>query len=182
MKPSIKKAIVVLLFVPGFLVCFSQTTPTPLPPAQATLKQPDRSSEGDDVPPPIENGSQDLILIIAEKMPVFRNDPNGVHLYLSQNILYPETAREEGIQGTVYASFVVKTDGSVSGVNIVRGIHPSLNDEVVRVLSAMPAEWAPGEQSGKKVSVQYTVPVRFKLEDAKPVDVKGKKKKKEKKQ
>ena len=83
--------------------------------------------------------------------------------YLSKNIKYPATAHENGKQGRVIVMFVVKKDGSISDVKTVRGVDPYLDKEALRVVSVMP-RWKPGMQKGKPVSVQYTMPLMFRLE------------------
>lgn len=76
---------------------------------------------------------------------------------------YPDYAVSQGISGTVMVSFVVEADGEVTNVEIVRGVHESLDQEVIRVVSASP-KWKPGQLSGRKVRVKYTIPVEFRLE------------------
>ena len=82
--------------------------------------------------------------------------------YLNQNVKYPEDAEKQKIEGRVLAIFVVETDGSISNVEVVKPVFPSLDAEAVRVLAAMP-KWTPGKQSGKLVRVKYTVPINFQL-------------------
>ena len=72
-------------------------------------------------------------------------------------------AQENGIQGRVSCSFVVEKDGSVTDVQVLRGVDPSLDKEAIRVITAMP-KWKPGKQRGKPVRVKYTVPVTFRLQ------------------
>ena len=83
--------------------------------------------------------------------------------YLSKNIQYPPIAEENGIQGRVVATFVVERDGSITDVQVMRGVDPSLDREAIRVLKGMP-RWIPGKQNGSAVRVKYTVPVTFKLQ------------------
>lgn len=84
-------------------------------------------------------------------------------VWLSKNVHYPPVAEENGVQGTVLCSFIVECDGSISTVNLARGVDPSLNKEAVRVVKSMP-KWVPGKQNGKAVRVKYTVPITFKLQ------------------
>ena len=98
--------------------------------------------------------------------PIFLNsaDPRTfmerwVYAYLK----YPKYAAENGIQGRVLVEFVVNEKGEVTDVKVVRGIHQSLDDEAVRVVSASP-KWRPGRHRGKKVKVAITVSVEFKLQ------------------
>ncbi|HRR62720.1 MAG TPA: energy transducer TonB, partial [Paludibacteraceae bacterium] len=82
---------------------------------------------------------------------------------LSENIRYPVIAQENGIQGRVICQFVVNTDGSIVDIQVVRGVHPSLDEEAVRVIKSMP-KWVPGKQRGKPVRVRFTLPINFKLQ------------------
>ncbi len=82
--------------------------------------------------------------------------------FLERNLNYPEMAKEAGIQGKVYVSFIVWKDGSVSDIKIIRGIGGGCDEEVLRVLKLMP-KWKPGEQNGKKVNVAFRMPVVFRL-------------------
>ena len=100
---------------------------------------------------------------IAEEMPVFNNDPNGILRYVSNNISYPEMAKSIGVEGTVYVSFVVSELGKVEGVKVVRGIGYGCDEEVVRVVTKMPIWLKAGKNAGRAVKVRYNIPVRFKL-------------------
>ncbi len=95
----------------------------------------------------------------AEVMPSF---PGNVFKFLSENVNYPIIAIETGIQGKVICQFTVNKDGSIVDIDVVRGVHPSLDKEAVRVIKSMP-KWSPGKQRGKAVRVKYTLPVHFKL-------------------
>lgn len=99
---------------------------------------------------------------IVEVMPEFPGGAEAMFKYINRELKYPEEAVENGVQGVVYVTFVVETDGSVTGVNVLRGIGGGCNEEAVRVVSAMP-NWTPGKQRGKEVRVKYNLPLRFKL-------------------
>lgn len=75
---------------------------------------------------------------------------------------YPQEAIEKDIQGRVYVRFLINKDGKLDSISNVNSLHPLLDSEAVRVVSAMP-DWAPGKQNGKPVNVWYTLPVTFKL-------------------
>lgn len=98
--------------------------------------------------------------------------PGGTVALLSliqQNIKYPEEAKEQEIQGRVIVQFTIEKDGSVTDVKVVKSVHPLVDEQVVRAVSAMPA-WKPGMHEGKPVRVSYSVPFRFRLQ-APPKDV-----------
>jgi periplasmic protein TonB len=103
------------------------------------------------------------IFTVVESMPGYPGGDTARMKFLQENIKYPQMARESGIQGTVYATFVVEIDGSVTDVRIVRGIGGGCDEEAIRVIEAMPS-WNPGMQRGKPVRVQFTMPIRFTLQ------------------
>ena len=96
----------------------------------------------------------------VDEMPSFPGGLNGLMTFLSQNMVYPVTAQENGVQGRVTVSFVVETDGSITDVKVARSVDPSLDREAMRVVKAMP-KWTPGKKDGKPVRVKYTVPMVF---------------------
>jgi protein TonB len=71
-------------------------------------------------------------------------------------------ARESGIQGKVFVTFVVEKDGSITDVKVLRGIGGGCDEEAVRVIKGMP-KWSVGKQRGKPVRVQFNMPIVFKL-------------------
>ena len=103
------------------------------------------------------------IFTIVEEMPSFPGGDAARNKFLSENIVYPTQASENGIQGTVYVSFIVNTDGKTENIKILRGIGGGCDEEAMRVVKLMP-RWKPGKQNGKMVSVFYTMPVYFKLQ------------------
>lgn len=106
---------------------------------------------------------EEEIFTIVESMPEF---PGGgqaaLFKYLQSEMKYPQVAKENGIQGTVFVNFVVGTNGKIRDVKILRGVNKMLDDEAIRVVKAMPA-WTPGKQRGKSVSVSYNLPIKFTL-------------------
>jgi protein TonB len=99
------------------------------------------------------------VFTIVQQKPQF---PGDINKWLAEHIDYPEQAKEANIQGTVYVSFVVERDGSISSVTVLRGVETHLNNEAVKKVSGMP-KWAPGQQNGHAVRVQYMLPVHFVL-------------------
>lgn len=98
----------------------------------------------------------------VDKVPNFPGGEKARLKFLRENIDYPVVAREKGIQGTVYASFVVERDGSVSSIVIIKGIGGGCDEEVVRVMESMP-KWTPGEKNGKTVRTRFMMPMNFAL-------------------
>lgn len=112
----------------------------------------------------IKKVDNDSIYQIVEVMPEFPGGTEKMMDYLSKNIKYPEEAKEKGISGRVFLSFVIEKNGSVSDVKVARGIGKVCDDEAVRVVKAMP-KWKPGLMKGKPVRVNYMLPIFFKLDD-----------------
>jgi len=103
------------------------------------------------------------IFTVVEESPSFPGGDVARIKFLQQNIEYPTMARESGIQGTVYVTFVVEPDGKVSNVQILRGIGGGCDEEAIRVIKAMP-RWNAGKQRGKPVRVQFNMPIKFTLQ------------------
>lgn len=103
---------------------------------------------------------------VVEQMPSFQGGQEALIKYLQANISYPEEAKKKGITGTVYVSFMVKADGSVSNPKVLKGVGGGCNEEAIRVVSGMP-RWKPGMSQGKPVDVMFTLPIKFALGDKK---------------
>jgi len=103
------------------------------------------------------------IFQIVESMPDFPGGDAARMQFLRDNIKYPQIARESGIQGTVYVTFVVEKDGRVTDIRVLRGIGGGCDEEAIRVIKAMP-RWTPGKQRGKPVRVQFNMPIKFTLQ------------------
>ncbi|SFB37170.1 energy transducer TonB [Algoriphagus aquimarinus] len=102
------------------------------------------------------------VLMEVDEMPKPKGGYEGWNAYLSQNLKYPEAARERKIEGTVIAIFVVDEKGEVSNVEILRGIGGGCDEEVMRLVKESP-KWTPGKKDGEIVKVKMRLPVRFKL-------------------
>ena len=94
-------------------------------------------------------------------------EPKGgyeaLYKYIGTTIKYPAAARRSGVQGKVYVSFFVETDGKLSEIRVSKGIHPECDAEAVRVLQECPLEWRPGIKDGVAVRTQMSMPMAFKL-------------------
>jgi TonB family protein len=110
----------------------------------------------------VEYQDEEPVFTVVEVMPKFKGGKEALYTYLGNNIKYPEDAKKEGIEGTVYVTYVIEKDGSVSHVKVLRGVHESLDKEAVRVIKEMP-KWEPGKQRGKPVRVQYNMPIKYTL-------------------
>lgn len=106
---------------------------------------------------------EEEVFTVVEEQPSFPGGEEARRKYLRDNIEYPQMARESGIEGTVFVTFVVEPDGSITDVRVLRGIGGGCDEEALRVVRNMP-EWEPGKQRGKEVRVQFNMPIRFKLQ------------------
>ncbi len=109
-----------------------------------------------------EEEAEEVIFTVVESMPGFPGGDGARIKYLNENIKYPQMARESGIQGRVFVTFVVEKDGNVTDVRVLRGIGGGCDEEAVRVIKNMP-RWNAGKQRGKSVRVQFNMPILFKL-------------------
>lgn len=100
---------------------------------------------------------------LVEEKPSFNGgDANEFSKWVNSKLVYPEIAKENGVQGRVTLQFTVNADGTVSNVKVLRGVDSSLDKEAVRVVSSSP-KWKPGKQRDRAVKVTYTFPVIFQL-------------------
>jgi protein TonB len=109
-----------------------------------------------------EEEKEDEIFVFVEDQPSFPGGDEARIKYLQENIKYPEMAKESGIQGTVYVTFVVEKDGRITNVKVLRGIGGGCDEEAVRIIKNMP-RWKPGKQRGRAVRAQFNMPIRFVL-------------------
>ena len=114
-------------------------------------------------PEPPKHEEETKIFTVVEQMPLFPGGDAALMAYLRDNIHYPTVASENGVQGRVVVGFVVERDGSITDVNVLRSVDPSLDREAMRVVKGMP-RWTPGKQNGSAVRVKYQVPVTFRLQ------------------
>lgn len=107
---------------------------------------------------------EEPIFVAVEEMPYFGKNKNrcmeDMRTFLTKNTLYPVEAASKGIQGNVFVQFVINKEGKVTDVKIMRGVHPILDAEAIRVAESMP-NWTPGKQNGKTVKVAFTTVIKF---------------------
>lgn len=99
-----------------------------------------------------------------DNMPSFKGGNEKLTAYIISQVKYPAEAKKNGIQGTVYVSFVVTTTGKVEEVMVLKKVNDLLDKEAYRVISNMP-DWNPGTSKGVPVEVSMTLPISFKLGD-----------------
>ena len=121
-------------------------------------------------PTPSENG----VFKVVEEMPMFPgtsdmgNSKKELITFIYNNLKYPKLAEESGVEGTAVVNFIVSKEGTVRNPKIVRSIGGGTDEEILRVVNLMntlPEKWTPGKQKGKTVSVEFNLPVKFKLDN-----------------
>lgn len=118
--------------------------------------------EAPDVVPP-EEVSEEPTFTVVDKMPSFTGGEKAMYKFIGDNITYPKEAKKAGVAGRVYVKFVVEKDGSITDVEILKGIGSGCDEAALNVIKSMP-NWVPGSQRGKAVRVQYNMPISFKLQ------------------
>jgi protein TonB len=107
-----------------------------------------------------EAAEEEQVFVVVESMPSFPGGDEARLAYLNENLKYPLMARESGIQGRVFLTFVVEKDGSITDARILRGIGGGCDEEALRVVKNMP-KWIPGKQRNVPVRVQFNLPISF---------------------
>lgn len=109
-----------------------------------------------------EPEEKDEIIIFAEQQPSFPGGINAFYEYVGKNLEYPRQAIKQGREGKVFVQFVVNKDGSLTDIQVIKGIGDHCDAEAIRVLKTAP-RWSPGKQRGKPVRVRMVIPITFKL-------------------
>ncbi len=99
----------------------------------------------------------------VQQQPEFPGGEKALYDWLNSHVQYPASAAEEGVSGRVIVEFVISKNGSIENARVVRGRHPALDKEALRVVKAMP-KWNPGRNNGQAVKVTYHLPVTFRLQ------------------
>lgn len=106
---------------------------------------------------------EEEVLLFADQMPEFPGGEQALRRFIAAAVRYPLVAQENGVEGTVFLSFVIDEEGQVTQIAVMRGVNSSLDKEAVRVVQNMP-RWKPGRQAGRTVKVQYQIPIVFQLQ------------------
>ncbi len=110
----------------------------------------------------IEKHASEDIYLEVEVMPEYSGGDLARAEYFNKNVKFTEEAIKKGTEGTVYITFVIEADGSISGAKVLRGIGSGLDEIALNAVKNMP-KWKPGMANGKNVAVQFNIPVKFKL-------------------
>ncbi len=116
------------------------------------------------LPKPLEDNFNTLGFGIVDQNPEFPDGQVTLFKYIQKNLVYPNIAWQNRMEGTVYVSFTVNRNGLINNVQVKRGIAGGCNEEAVRVIKSMP-RWKPGRRNGLRVPVNYTLPVHFQLKN-----------------
>jgi TonB family protein len=107
--------------------------------------------------------SDEDVFTVVEEQPEFPGGYDSMMVFIRSNLRYPAEARQQGIEGTVYTSFIVEKDGSVTDVKTIRSLNTATDAEAARVIQAFP-KWIPGKQSGEIVRVKFVLPIKYNLQ------------------
>ena len=110
----------------------------------------------------IEDQEEKGAYLVVEEMPEFKGGSSALMEYLRNEVVYPDQAKSDSIQGRVLVSFIVETDGSITNPKVVKSVNPLLDAEALRVVSAMP-KWNPGKINDSVCRVRFTIPVNFRI-------------------
>jgi len=101
------------------------------------------------------------IYTAVEQEPQFPGGNEARLKFIQANLIYPAAAKNAGIQGTVFVTFIVERDGSLTNILILRGIGGGCDEEAIRLIKSMP-KWNPAIQRNDQVRVQFNLPIYFK--------------------
>jgi len=111
---------------------------------------------------PIEAPPPKEIFVTVSQSPEFPGGGAAFQKYMLQNIRYPAAAREELIEGTVTARFVVDENGRITRTTLLKNLAGGCGREVMRVLAASP-NWTPYRHNGKRIPSVFEMSVKFRL-------------------
>lgn len=115
-----------------------------------------------EVLPPINQPDEAIVFSGYDRPAEYPGGMDALMKFLSSKLVYPESAKKDGIEGSVHVSFTIKASGKVTGTAVKRGVRDDLDKESLRVVSAMP-DWKPAMSKGKAVDSEMVLPISFKL-------------------
>jgi len=104
----------------------------------------------------------------AEQMPEYPGGDEALIKFIRENLKYPASAAQAGVEGRVTVRFVVDKKGNVTDATVIRGLNQACDDEAMRIINLMP-RWKPGKQDGEKVAVYFVLPIVYKLQKSEPL-------------
>ena len=166
-----KKILFLLLLVGSLVACSDEQVKKPIAPpvrkepvdVESYFRNSDSMDSDDDED---DDGAyydeEDEPIVKVQKKAEFPGGREALREYLRGTLIYPSQAAEAGIQGTVMVQFIVRRDGSLDNVEVLRSVDPILDAEAVRVVKSMP-NWTPAQLNGRDVSSIFRLPFLFKL-------------------
>ena len=101
--------------------------------------------------------------VSVEQMPYFKEGESAMLDFIKSNLKYPEQSKENGVEGRVITRFIVKKNGKIEDIQIMRSLDNLCDQEAIRIVKLM-QDWVPGKQNGKNVSVYFVLPITFKAD------------------
>lgn len=150
------KPIQLLMIVAGFVVVGYFTV---------EFLSADSESANIEVPEKEETTSEsedDEIYMITEVMPEFEGGNEGLQRFIAENVVYPPEAKDQNISGRVFITFVVNQEGKVENVEVLKGVHPLLDEAAIQCIKSLP-DFTLGMQDDKPAKVRYNIPINFQL-------------------
>lgn len=135
--------------------------PTTLGPSDALASGTTSTSSGPGTASTTDPAKEEFTYV--EKMPEFAGGQAALLRYLRDHLRYPSQALREQAEGRVFMSFVVRADGTIADVTVLKGLGYGLDEEALRVVRQMPT-WTPGYQAQHAVAVRFTLPITFKIQ------------------
>jgi TonB family protein len=156
--------ILAVLITPALISCSMNSSKEEMnEPALNTGVQKSEDVKADEIKEVVKNAVKEDAYVVVEEMPHFPGGEQAMYQYIGNKLEYPEEAKKEGIQGRVFIEFIVEKDGSITNVNVMRGIGHGCDAAIKEVIENMP-DWIPGKQRGKSVRVEYRMPIKFTLQ------------------
>ena len=140
------------------------------PAVKTTVREADEIIHTDTIPAgKTDSGEEEIdeVFVFVENQPEFPGGDSALFMFICMNLSYPDQARDNGLEGVVMVRFVVKKDGTIGNVKLLRDIGGGCGQAAVEVVKSMP-RWKPATQSGKPVNCEFILPVKFQLTDDEP--------------
>jgi TonB family protein len=109
-----------------------------------------------------ENSKTEDVYTMVDETAMPADGLEKYYASLANNLTYPKSAREKGLEGKVFVSFIIETDGTLSDMKVVKGVSEELDTEAVRVIG-IAGNWTPGKNEGTAVRQRMVLPINFSL-------------------
>ena len=110
----------------------------------------------------IDEESSDTTYVVTEQSAEYKGGFEGFYQNIGKTIKYPTAAKRAGVEGKVFVEFIIEKNGTVSHLNVLKGIGAGCDEETLRVI-ALQKQWTPGRVNGKAVRQKMVLPINFKL-------------------